>query len=375
MRVQLPGETMPAPSTSTLLLLLVASLPATLAVNRTAFTADDPSRPDSPRPGLHRPGLPPVIRFDIPAAVAAREVTSESFAKTHSLEKLLEVRFTASTLLDSGSDRVIQELFFLIEAPEKSMRMVDFSPSTTLTTEFASPIDVSENRDTANNSGIQLTPAVEMFGKANLNAGFSNRRGETRKVSRLPPKQLAVASGTQNRQTATYFKFKPSSQSTLEGSRELCLIIQVPIAWRADLLHVSCRGITSDTGGAGGRVSRSDFVVPVYLAPDAPARILCDQFIAAESQLRRAADDVVSVQQQSKKNVVSQVSSFLHREILKKKKNPARTTGSRWLEEVLFGTISGSEVESKFNIRLSERTRRAVDRYQKCREKLTGLKH
>ena len=314
---------------------------------------------------------PPRIEFDVPSIVSCRDITTDEFANTHSLEKLLEVRFNVSSLVSSGSDRCIRELFILAYSPERSFEVVDFSPQTTLITEFASPIDESRNVENSSNAGINFSPAFEMAGKANLNANVSDREGKTLRTSKLPPKKLAVASGTQKRGTAVYFKLKPSTQSTLEGSHEVVLTVKVPVAWRADLMHVHCSGVSAWTEDGPHSKYRADFVIPVYLAADSPAKIVCEQFSDAELELRRSARTEYSKKSPAKKDLASKVSLFVKREILGKRKKP--TPQSNWLGQVIFNNHSVAAIESQSGTELSDSAKTSVRKFRQCRIELLKL--
>lgn len=325
------------------------------------------------KPGISsgQSDLPPRIRFDVPAMVTCREITTEEFANTHSLEKLLEVRLTTSSLLATGTDRCIRELFFFVYSPERSFEIVDFSPQTTLITEFASPIDESQNQENSNSAGLNLTPNLELAGKANITASLSDRQATTKRISRLPPKQLAVASGTQNRGTAVYFKMKPSTQLTLEGTQDILLMIKVPIAWRADVMHVHCSGITADDEDGPFQRSRSDFVVPIHLAADAPARIQCEELSRAERQLRKAAGRARFPSEPSRKDLTEQVSLFVRREILGKKE--PESARPDWLGQVIFTNESLAGIQSATGVEFDAELQSAIRRFRQSRQQVVRL--
>lgn len=270
---------------------------------------------------------PESIHFDVPSTIHCLDVTTEEFKATRSLEKLLEIRFDVSALVENGSDQQIQELFFLAYSPQQRFRIVQQYPQTDLITEYAAPIDVNESRDNTNSMGLNVTPTFEFAGKAALNANISDRTGENRKISKLPPKQLLVASGTRNRQSGAYFKLKPSSQTTLEGRHEIRLIVRVPMQWRADLMYVHCRGVLRGRTGTS-KLSRQDFVVPLHIQNDAAAKSLCNQYVQAESQFRKMNHQVENAET-PKALIVS-----LDRLIGKKEKNVSLP--KNWTGKVIF---------------------------------------
>lgn len=316
---------------------------------------------------IHSPSR---IKFDVPSILNCREVTTEEFANTHSLEKLLEVRLRVSSLVENGSDQQIQELFFLAYSPEKSFRVVDFTPTTSVLTEYAGPIETSQNRENANNAGLNFQPTLELAGKASINASISDKHGDSRRTTMLPPMKQVVASGTQNRESAAYFKFKPNSQSTLEGTQEITLIIQVPIAWRADIMHIHCRGLTAkSTGTDRSLLSRNDFVVPIYVENDAAAKLKCDEYLLAESNFRQigSRERTSSIPNDSKKkDLVSKIGKFLKTTVSKPESDSA--VPKSWMGNVIF-----AKAYKTYEAKLSSESRSAVQRLARTRNSIIGM--
>ena len=313
----------------------------------------------------------PKIEFDVPGVIGCSEVTTPEFASTHSLEKLLEVRIKTSSLLETGPDRFIRELFFFIYSPEQSMQIVDFSPKTSLITEYAGPIEESVNRDNSSNAGFNFTPTLEMAGKANINASVSDRLGNSRRTTKLPPKQLSVSSGTQKRGTAVFFKFKPSSQSALEGSHELVLSLKVPISWRADILHVHCRGVTATDSRGPAVTSRNDFLVPIHLAADAPAKLNCHKLLTCERKVRQLSS-ASHFSKRKKTDLVKKVSLFVKHDLLGKAEKSQPVS---WGGQVIFNNRSWSKVESLNQIRLDPSAKQAIADFRSARKRVVDLNH
>lgn len=313
---------------------------------------------------------PSRIKFDVPSILNCREVTTEEFANTHSLEKLLEVRLRVSSLVENGSDQQIQELFFLAYSPEKSFRIVDFTPTTSVLTEHAGPIETSQNRENANNAGLNFQPTIELAGKASINANISDKNGESRRTSMLPPMKQVVASGTQNRESAAYFKFRPNSQSTLEGSQEITLIIQVPINWRADIMHIHCRGITLKSKETErSLLSRNDFVVPLHVENDAAAKLNCDEYLRAESNFRRIGSKektASSSTSANKKDLVSKIGKFLKTTVSKPKRES--TLPKNWMGNVVF-----AKSYKTYEAKLSTGTQNAVQQLARTRKAIVEM--
>ena len=308
------------------------------------------------------------VQFDVPVSVNCRDVTNEQFSSTHSQDKLLEIRMQVSSLFQNSTDQHFEEIFFLIHSPEKSIRVVDFAPQTSVQSEYASPIEVSRNKEDSKTAGFQFTPNLEWITKSSLNANFSDRTGETTKTTKLPPKKLAVASGSQSRQTAVYFKFKPNNQSSLEGVQQLTLIVQVPLTWRADLLHVHCRAKPCKSNVQN--LCQSDFIVPIHIENDAAAKGICDLYINAENQLRKTAQAEQLSKIEEKKDLLDRLESLIafKNERHGHKKMESEKLPANWLGKIIF-----SQSVDSFADQLSQPTRKATQQFLVAREAVIEL--
>jgi hypothetical protein len=94
-----------------------------------------------------------------------------------------------------------------------------------------------------------------------------------------------------------FFKFKPSSQSTLEGSREFSAVLAVPSEWRAGVVVVSCQARGRQPRyliPAAERSQHRTFLVALHQAGDDEARQAARRYLDAPALTQKAAAPVPS---------------------------------------------------------------------------------
>ena len=187
---------------------------------------------------------PPKVGFDVSYSVECREITPKEFAEANPDSKLIEARFQVSSLIRRGEEKDIKELMYVIWSPEKRLRVADFEPKTRVGSDVADAIEVvekGENAASLNGSvAVQISPLAGVELSPSAGASNTKKHNLEQKYSRLPPKQLLLASGTTNREHGVFFKLKPSSQASLEGRKEFVCVFVVPSGWRGDYAYVDC---------------------------------------------------------------------------------------------------------------------------------------
>lgn len=298
---------------------------------------------------------PPRVHFDMPFAIACRDVSSPEFAAANPGEKLIEARFEISSLLIAGKERDLTEYFIRIESPQRTLAVVDYLPKTLHESQHAKPISVQETEEKNASIGINLAGQYEMITGAGVNAGLGTKKISCVKSELLPPLETVAASGTLLRGSAVFFKLKSSPRNLLEGAREYALVLRVPAEWRADYVHVRCQadGIErSFVSSLNQQVScgRRDFLVALYLEGDVAARETAEEFARREAQLRTSA------RTGQKKSSTTPA------------KRPSADAES-WLPRVLYGQSETSSIPRQ----LPQPLERAVQDFAAARAQLRGL--
>ena len=230
----------------------------------------------------------PVVRFDVPALIAAYEV---NHAPTwSSAEKSIEVVVPVSTEIRPNDRKNIHEFRFDISWNRDVYPIVDYGPKTQTVSAIQGLISIDQSNDQNTGFGFSADGSAEVVNAdLSFNAKKSSEHHESYK--RLPQHEVLVASGTVERGTGAFFRFHPSTQETLEGGRDLVVVFRVPANWRSGLLQVQCRAVGSRrVAGLWSEPVRPgrSFVVPLYLATDESARLSASEFVRAEQQLRRS---------------------------------------------------------------------------------------
>jgi hypothetical protein len=187
---------------------------------------------------------PPRLHFDVSYSVECQDVTPPEFAETNPDSKLIEARFQVSSLLRRGKESDVKELMYVVWNPEKRLRVVDFEPKTQVGSEVTDAIEVVETGEKATSLdggvSVKFEPWAGVHVAPSAGASHASKKNLQQKYSRLPPKQLLVASGTTRREHGVFFKLKPSTQASLEGQREFICRFVVPKGWRGDYAYVDC---------------------------------------------------------------------------------------------------------------------------------------
>ena len=69
--------------------------------------------------GVH--AEPPRVHFDIPYAVACRDVTPAEYASSHPGQKLMEAKLAISALLVAGEEKDLTEFFIRVDSPQRTL--------------------------------------------------------------------------------------------------------------------------------------------------------------------------------------------------------------------------------------------------------------
>jgi hypothetical protein len=238
----------------------------------------------------------PRVHFDMPLALACRDVTSPEIAAANASQRLVEARFEISSLLLAGKESDLSQYFIRIDSPERTLEVVDYLPQTLHESRWAGPIGVTTTDEKNASIGISAQGQYEVLSAVGATAGLGRKHTSRVKQDLLPPLETVSASGTLLRGSGVYFKLKSGPRRPLEGASEFALVLRVPRDWRADYMRVRCeaqaiqRGLVSaldQTVMAGKR----DFFVALYQEGDDQARQTAEQFAHRQTALQARSRD------------------------------------------------------------------------------------
>lgn len=226
------------------------------------------------------------VAFDMPALVAARPVEDPEFEKTRPGRLLIELYIPVSTIVPNDDGLPEYQLWFQVLPLESDGQVVDFSPQTELATTLAGPVQLDEAKESTSRLGLNFNGALQV-GKGQAVGDLSAKEKRTRRVAELPPRLLLVASGTVHRGRGVFYKFKPSSQTTLEGRRDLKLMVDVPADWQGGVWRVDA--VARSVGSpAPESLGKGTFFIAAHMQADRAAFAAAEHYVAAERRLRRA---------------------------------------------------------------------------------------
>lgn len=233
---------------------------------------------------------PPEVSFDVMPSVGCRDVTTAEFAEANPDEKLIEVVIEISSLIRQGKEGELLQFFYRFDSPRRTMRIVDYTPKTTLASDLAGNVTIEKKQETTKGIGLAVTAPLEWPAKLTGSGDLGTKTTDSTRYELVPPKIAVAASGTLDRGYSVYFKVKPSRSTSLEGARPFTLVLRVPHSWRADYVHLSCTASAAAQGLLGPLdeelvCGQRKFVVALYAEGDASAKAAAERLIRAESEL------------------------------------------------------------------------------------------
>ena len=231
------------------------------------------------------------VKFDVPIVVAADIVTAD-VAEPHKLvEQLMQVVIPATSEIHPQSKHTIETFRFDIFWGHTAYAVTDYFPQTRTFSAIQDEIVTETVHEAKSGFGLNLNADLESLVSGEAMAEAETSDLVKKEFKQLPDQSILVASGTSHRGTGVFFRFHRSSQTSLEGGRDLMVQFQVPQDWRTGVLRVNCFavGTTNIIGGWKNPYEMSrTFVVPVYRRGDQQAKAAAVKLAGAEQRLRRA---------------------------------------------------------------------------------------
>jgi hypothetical protein len=191
-------------------------------------------------------GDDPTVGFDFPRTIACREVTPPDFGDVSPGEMVIEAVLPVSVIVYRGDVHRIEELVIEIDGASYGLHVHEYAPMTRLDSDIIEPMEVTTTSESGTTLEATLGGKLPIPGAEaaacltpSITGGKTDREVSTETVNRLAPKQAVVVSGTTSKAQAVFFKFRKSTQTTLEGQHEVSVKFVVPREWTVSELQVT----------------------------------------------------------------------------------------------------------------------------------------
>jgi hypothetical protein len=230
--------------------------------------ADDDSRSEAP-----------AIEFDSKVSFPCREVTPREFSASNAERKVVEVTIRISANF-SIEEKAIDSVVYRVKLPRHA-ELADYLPKTELASEISGAVEVNQKAtgsakmvvsfDAGGKVGYHVPAVVDVEARAEGGSRSEKASEITSGVQMkyLPPKQLIVSAGTQERGQILYYKLRPFSQITLEGEREFAFLLVVPSDWTGDCIQLDCSAFQK---GSKVAVAHQCLGIGLYIKHDSASR-------------------------------------------------------------------------------------------------------
>ncbi len=228
------------------------------------------------------------VQFDIPQLAPATTVPVGQIAPRLPESLHVRLQLDISTLVASGFSGRVEEATIKILAHRPLVQVADFWPRTEMVSQYSSMISVSEEQDRLKQASINAIGGYPGVGSAKSQAYFHDHLNRDVQYQQAPPMQLLSAAGTLHRRSGVYFKLRSTPQVTLEGLRTFVVVLEVPSAWRGDLLEVQANAYGKHKEDSKGmqELGQERFWVAVYRDDDQQAASFAIGFAQQQSKLR-----------------------------------------------------------------------------------------
>lgn len=310
----------------------------------------------------------PCVQFDVVQIADAIDVSTPKFLAANPDEKLIAIRLPVSSLVRLGSeDSLLQYLYVMSGRSSSLFQVVDYAPKTMLSSDVSGTISIEATTGDATNLGVKAVAPSNSPIKADASVSLNSNSTNSRRLQKLPPKELISASGTMHRGASAYFKLKPSSQTTLEGDKLFELTARVPYNWRAGLLQVNCaafaksRGVAKSFEDEDVVCGRNQFIVGIYLAGDEVAKERVWNLTTTQRELLSVARlHSKAIEDERFPTIGHKLGAALS---VVKPRIPAR-----WLDQLLL-----SNDFHAFERHLPRKVRMAATEYREARKQVVGF--
>jgi hypothetical protein len=228
---------------------------------------------------------PPAVEFDLPPVAVCHSINVPEIVKLHPSDKVVEVVFELSTRIVAGNESDVKHITVEIRSPERELLVVGYLPMTTMLSESSDGvIEVEEHRASGQIAIEYGVPSAKIQASAK-NAGDSKIVEK-----KLAPKSLIVSSATIDRSHGVVFRLHPSSQDSLQKSRQFVCQFAVPQGFRGDYVQLTCTAVATNRGAVRSLDSEAvagmaRYSVGIFVDGDVAARQAADVLAQRQEEL------------------------------------------------------------------------------------------
>ncbi|HEY1784629.1 MAG TPA: hypothetical protein VGG30_03740 [Pirellulales bacterium] len=228
---------------------------------------------------------PPAVEFDLPPVAVCRSINLPEIVKLHPNDNVVEVVFELSTRVVAGSEADIKHITVEIRSPDRQLLLVGYLPTTTMLSESSDGVIEVEQHRASGQIAIEYgVPSAKIQASAK-NAGDSKIVEK-----KLAPKSLLVSSTTIDRSHGVVFRLYPSSQDSLEKTRQFVCQFAVPQGFRGDYVQLTCTAVGTNRGAVRSLDSEvtagvTRYTVGIYCDGDVAARCAADLLAQRQEEL------------------------------------------------------------------------------------------
>jgi len=207
--------------------------------------------------------------------------------------RLVQVRLEVSTIVSPEFQGTLEETLFKLVTRKPSVQVADYWPRTEMYSSVTTPVSIAEDYDQFRQASIQAAGGHPGVGAAQGQAYYRDQRRRAVQYQQQPPMQLLTAAGTIDRRAGVYFKLRSTPQAVLEGTRTFVLTLEVPAAWRGDVLefHAVAYGRKNiDSKQSHQQLGEERFLIAIYRDGDRQAADFAMTFVQQQSRLREMAE-------------------------------------------------------------------------------------
>ena len=232
-----------------------------------------------------------LVGFDVPALVPTQTIDASTTELADDHSRLVRLKLPVTCFVSSQFRGAVDHWIVELVSPDQTMSVVDYWPRNEWFSEIEGNVAVSQTRNTDREFALTASASWEPIARGNAVAKQNTQSNVQETYQRRPPMQVLTSSGTIRRGSGVFFKFRPGQLDSLEGAREVALLLRVPHGWRADRLQVDLRafGKRSKSDRSNQCLGQARHWVAIYQEGDATASVVARDFIHQELQLRRLA--------------------------------------------------------------------------------------